>query len=291
VSRWIYETPMRHLLPLLLVSSAFAAEPLAFAPPRVVQSGGKKFDTPAWVASEKCLLFTDLEAGKLFRADGDKITDALADGGRGKVGPDGKWYGVVKGELATWVPGEKPKVLAAKASGDKAWAVNDLAVGPKGRVYVTTLKDPDKGRVSVVEPDGKVSVVWDGADEPTLTNPNGVAVSPDGKHLFVGISSYADRKQSGIYRFPLSDDGTPDVKTGKAKAWGAVNAPDGVAVGPDGRVYATAAAQVVILDADGKKAGALKIPKGSGTNLAFGGADGRTLFVTTNETVYAFDPK
>lgn len=265
---------------------------LAFGPAQAVKTGGKKLDTPAWLPAAKCVLFTDLDAGKLFRLDGEKVSEARADAGRGRVGSDGRWYGVVNGALASWVPGEDPKVIAAKAANDREWSVNDLAVSPKGRIYLTTLKDPDKGRLTLVDPATKaVKVVWDGADEPTLTNPNGVAVSADGKFLFVGISSYADRKHSAIYRFPLGDDGTPDVKAGKAAKWAAVTAPDGVAVGPDGCVYATAGAQVVVLDAAGKKVGALKIPKGSGTNLCLGGADGKTLFVTTNEALYAFDPK
>ena len=60
-----------------------------------------------------------------------------------------------------------------------------------------------------------------------------------------------------------------------------------MAFGPEGNLYVTAGASVVILDATGKKVSEIKIPKGSGTNLAFGGDDGRTLFVTTDTTLYS----
>jgi cytochrome c peroxidase len=47
---------------------------------------------------------------------------------------------------------------------------------------------------------------------------------------------------------------------------------------------------VVVLDAAGKKLHEIKIPRDSGTNLAFGGAEGRTLFVTTNKAIYRAQP-
>jgi sugar lactone lactonase YvrE len=281
------------LVGALALGAARADEPkpLAFGAPKALHTG-KKLDTPAWLPAAKCLAFTDLDTGKLYKFDGDTVSEARAAGGRGRASPNGEWIGVLDGALSSWTPGAGAKPLAAKAANDKAWAVNDLAVAPNGRVYLTTLKDPDKGRVSVFDPKAKtVSVLFDGETEPTLANPNGVAVSPDGKALFVGVSNYKDRKHSAIYRFPLNDDGTIDVKAGKGAKWAAVTAPDGLAFGPDARLYATAGAKVVVLDATGKPAGELKIPKGSGTNLAFGGADGRTLFVTTNETLYAYPPK
>ena len=50
-------------------------------------------------------------------------------------------------------------------------------------------------------------------------NPNGVAVSHDGKYLYVGISSYKDKKHACIYRFQILDDGGLDVSAGKKSKW------------------------------------------------------------------------
>jgi gluconolactonase len=135
------------------------------------------------------------------------------------------------------------------------------------------------------------AVVYDAAEFGDLANPNGAAVTADGKHLFIGVSNYKYKKKSGIYRFPVNADGSVDVAAGKDKKWADVTGPDGIAVAPDGLVYATAGAVVVILSADGKKVCEVKIPKGSGTNLCFGGADGKTLYVTTNTALYAAEPK
>lgn len=39
--------------------------------------------------------------------------------------------------------------------------------------------------------------------------------------------------------------------------------------------------------ADGKEVSKVAIPKDSGTNISFGGIDGRMLYVTTNKALYA----
>jgi sugar lactone lactonase YvrE len=48
---------------------------------------------------------------------------------------------------------------------------------------------------------------------------------------------------------------------------------------------------VQVYGPDGKKWGTLAIPKGSGTNLGFGGQDMKTLYVTTNNDLYATQVK
>ena len=63
-----------------------------------------------------------------------------------------------------------------------------------------------------------------------------------------------------------------------------------ITVDADGTVYLTAGGVVKVFAADGKQAGEIKIPKVSGTNLAFGGADGRTLYVTANDALYSCRP-
>lgn len=286
--------PSKYLPPVLVVlciGVACAENHTRTAPADVKLSplieGLTKADTPAWLASQKCLLFTDLEKKTLYRLEpGSKPVPLREDAGRVKIGPDGRVYGIFGGKLASWLPGEEPQVIAAGKS-DQELSLNDLAVA-KGRLYFTTLKDPDKGRLSVVDLTTKViTVAYDGEDLPDLANPNGVAISPDGTALFVGVSNYKDRKKSGIYKFPIRPDGSLDVPAGKEAKWADVPAPDGLAFGPDGRLYATAGGVVVAVDDVGKRVAQIRIPKGSGTNLTFGGAEGSTLFVTTNNAVYA----
>lgn len=273
-------------------AAAVAAEPVPAVPPRLelVASGYKKADTPTWLPAEKCWLFVDLEPKQLFRLDPPQaVKPVLQEAGRGKVGPDGNWYGMINTQFVSWKPGaEQPQLILGEAAPGRAWQVNDLAVSAAGRAYLTTLKDPDKGRLTVVDLAKRTATVaWDGEQDADLVNPNGVALSPDGKSLYVGISSYANRKKSCVYRLPLGDDGLPDQAAGKKQRFADVAAPDGIAVAADGAVYFTAGSVVKVFSADGQRLADIKIPKGSGTNLALGGADGRTLFVTTNEALYS----
>lgn len=263
----------------------------AYGPLTLVKEGFKKLDTPTWLPADKCLIVSDIETPKLFKVVGTAVSE-LREGRRGKAGPDGKFYGVLDGKLASWRPGEDPKVILETGAGGKELSLNDLAVGPNGFLYFTTLKDPEKGRVTAVDVAKKTAtVVYDANDLGDLANPNGAALSADGKHLFVGVSNYKDKKKSGIYRFPVKEDGSVDVAAGKDKKWADVASPDGIAVAADGHVFATAGPVVVILSPDGKKVGEVKIPKGSGTNLCFGGADGKTLYVTTNAALYMAESK
>ena len=268
------------------LGSSAAPPPATLA---LVKDGFKKLDTPAWLPNEKRLLFTDLEAGKLFRLDPatKQIAESRTDAGRGKVGPDGRFYGMIGGKLAAWRPGEDPRILLEKAANGNEISLNDLAIAANGMLYFTTLKDPERGRLTIVNLQSKTpTIAYDANEHPELSNPNGLAVSPDSKSLYLAVSNYKDRRKAGLYRFSILSDGSLDLAAGKKQKWATVNEPDGVAVGPDGTLFCTDGALVREFSADGVEISKIRLPKDSGTNLTFGGIDGRTLFVTTNKGLY-----
>ena len=237
------------------------------------------------------MLFTDLELEKLYRFIPPSLVEEIRSGAsRGKAASNKRFYGMFEGKLASWRPGEELEIILETAAGGREISLNDITVTSRGRIYFTTLKDPEKGRLSMVDPrTRKVTVLFDGEDESTLWNPNGIAIDPDERFLYVGISSYRNRKHSGVYCFPILADGTIDVQTGKAKPWAAVKAPDGIAVHRNRDVYFTVGGKVEVFDSYGRRRGQIKIPKGSGTNLCFGGNRGETLYVTTWNALYAVD--
>ena len=262
-----------------------------------IADGFAKADTPSWLDRRgkrpdeaARLIFTDLEADNLYTLFPENEKTELRSGTtRGRVVNGRTFVGLVDGKISSWDPHGKsePEVLL-----DREVSLNDLAVSARGLIYFTTLKDPEKGRLSVLDPEtGKLTVLFDGEDHPTLANPNGIALSKNERFLYVGISNYKSRKHSGIYAFPIKGDGTIDLDSGKAKPRIPIRAPDGIATDRSGNIYFTAGNTVHIYTPFAKPLGEIKIPRGSGTNLCFGGKDrfAKTLFVTTREAIYAIE--
>ena len=268
----------------------------------MLTNGLAKGDTPSWLdkfgrkpEETGRLIFTDLEANTLYSLfPANEKTVLRAGATRGRI-VNRTFYGLIDGKIASWElvgkPNE-PKVIVAKGHQGREVSLNDMVVSSRGLIYFTTLKDPEKGRLSVLDPKtGKVTVLFDGEQLPTLANPNGIALSRAERFLYVGISNYKNRKHSGVYAFPILADGTINVEAGKAKPRIPVKAPDGIATDRQGNIYFTAGNTVHVYSPYATPLAKIRIPKGSGTNLCFGGEDRlqRTLFITTRNAVYAVE--
>jgi gluconolactonase len=127
--------------------------------------------------------------------------------------------------------------------------------------------------------DGTVQLV--SAD---FTGPNGLAFSPDEKFLYVGNW---DEKKKVVFRYPVHADAT----LGKGELFfdlsGAPgkDAIDGVKVDERGHVYVSGPGGLWIISPDGKHLGTLHGPEHP-HNMAWGGADRRTLYLTAQTGVY-----
>lgn len=168
-------------------------------------------------------------------------------------------------------------------NGQRFIAPNDLVLRSDGNLYFTDARfrgparSPQNGatRVYRISAEGSVSVV-----EAGLVNPNGITLSPDGSTLYVSASS-----GTGLRSYGLDASGAPgsgvDVPLNPP-----LDAPDGMAVDCAGNVYATEheARRITVLTAQGELIGSFGGRQAFDSdinNLAFGGADGRTLFITT----------
>ena len=113
----------------------------------------------------------------------------------------------------------------------------------------------------------------------SVPRPNGVALSPDQKILYVGFERPPAGIKPYVEKYFLKDDGTLAEHSHFAEL-DIDTSPDGVEVDRAGNVYVANTAGVTVFKSDGTKIGTVKIPE-QPTGLAFGGTDLKTLYVTT----------
>ena len=274
---------------------------------------------PVWVRKGGFLIFSDIPANVIHRlnpADGtvsvflDKTgftgADATDVGGeqtnaKGEriyligsngvtVDPQGRVAFNAMGDrqVVRVEPDGRRTVLASRFEGKRLNSTNDLVFKKNGSLYFT---DPPSGLRRRNEdpkkelPFNGVYLLKDGKLQlltRDLVNPNGIALSPDEKVLYVNSS--ADRK---IFRFDVRPDDTIAnsrliVDMGTEKAPGV---PDGMKVDERGNLYSTGAGGIWVISPAGTHLGTLVFPE-QPANLAFGDADGRTLYVTARSSVY-----
>lgn len=181
-------------------------------------------------------------------------------------------------------------ILADRFEGRRLNSPNDLVYRSDGTLFFTAPpfglpkahKDPRReqphfGVYSVK--DGKVHLV-----SKDFTGPNGLALSPDEKFLYVGNW---DDTNKVVKRFPVNADGTlgkGDVFFDMTSAPGD-DAIDGIKVDQRGNVYVSGPGGLWILDRDGRHLGTIHGPEHP-HNMAWGGLDGRTLYLAAQTGIY-----
>ncbi len=181
-------------------------------------------------------------------------------------------------------------VLADSYQGKRLNSPNDLVYRSDGALYFTdppfglpkAFDDPRKelpfSGVFMVK-DGRVAVV-----SKDLNGPNGLAFSPDEKYLYVGNW---DAAKKVVMRYPVRPDGT--LERGEVffdmTAAPGEDAIDGMKIDRAGNLYITGPGGIWILSVAGKHLGTIKGPE-QPHNLAWGDADGKTLYVTALTSIY-----
>jgi gluconolactonase len=116
-----------------------------------------------------------------------------------------------------------------------------------------------------------------------MSAPNGIALSPDEKTLYVANS---DGQKPFIMAFPLKDDGTLGDGRVFFDASNGVNGKkggfDGMKIAADGTLFATGPGGVLVITPDGKHLGTIAPGPQPTANCAFGDADGKTLYMTSD---------
>ena len=154
----------------------------------------------------------------------------------------------------------------------------------------------DAEAVYRIDPDGRATRLL---SQPEVERPNGLALTPDGKILYVVDSHGRPGGNRKIWAFDLSESGTPGNKRllfdfGKGRGG------DGMRLDERGNLWIAAGilfprhagetsdvpAGVYVITPGGELLGHITIPEDICTNLAFGGSDRKVLHVTSGKTVY-----
>ena len=182
-------------------------------------------------------------------------------------------------------------VLADRYQGKRLNSPNDLVYKSDGAVYFT---DPPFGLPKFFD-DPRKELPFSGvyrADRGRVTlltrelrGPNGIAFSPDERFLYVDDW---DEHHKVVLRFPVNADGT----LGKSQVFADMTqelpgeeALDGMKVDRAGNLYVTAPDGVRIYSPQGRLLGTIVVPR-TVHNLAWGGDDGRTLYLCATDRLY-----
>jgi gluconolactonase len=266
---------------------------------------------PVWLPAQQALLFADppnnvvhrwtrtggvtpvLSPSGLQTAIPAGVREAGANGlaldHRGRlVVADSGTRAIVRVDLRT----KRRTVLADRFEGKRFNSPNDLVVTTSGEIYFTDppygfekgdespLRELAHNGVYRLAQDGKVTLL-DGE----LHRPNGIALSPDGRTLYVALS---DEARPEVLAYTLGPDGRPtgrrvfcDMRAEFARGWPGL--PDGMDVDAAGRVLATGPGGVHVLAPDGGRLGLIATGKAV-ANCCIG-EGGRSLFLTSHDTL------
>jgi gluconolactonase len=188
-------------------------------------------------------------------------------------------------------PDGKYKILADHYDGKKLNSPNDVIDGPDGALYFT---DPNMDLVAGekqeipyqgvyrLDAEGHVKLLTR-----DLTQPNGLAFSPDGRHFYVD-----DSEQKNIRVYDVGPDGnlTNGRIFGEEPGGKGDGVPDGMRVDKNGNLFVTGPKGIWVWDANGNHLGTIVIPE-QPANLIWGDKDYRTLYITATTSVYRLEMK
>lgn len=252
------------------------------------------YEGPVWL--DGALYFSDFTFSEGFpsriqrlNADGSLET-VIDDSGSNGLALDADGY-LIAGTHNTKalsrfdvLTGERDKIVGLY-EGNVFNSPNDLIEAREGSLYFT---DPafqrsaapggqEKTNVFRVSADGVVSVVDD-----SIENPNGIALSPKQDILYVDGGG-----ENGFLRAYPIVDGVPG--TGKNLVEG-LTIPDGITIDCLGNIYVTehTLQRLRVFNPKGEPLATIKVDANI-TNAVFGGAEGKTLYLTGSGSVWSID--
>jgi gluconolactonase len=222
-------------------------------------------------------LGSEVKVARILKLDAaEAVTVFIADSGSNGLATDGAGNIVAAvhkdGSLTSFaLSGGSATPIATSYMNARFNSPNDLAIRSDGNIYFSdpTFQAPSSRPQTMTRayrraPDGTITALVD-----NLGNPNGVTLSLDEDFLYVAASSGK--------RFALAADGS----AGPAEDYAPASGGDGMVIDCAGNLYVAKARAVQVYDPMGDSIGAITVSDiQSVTNLAFGGADRKTLYIT-----------
>ena len=199
----------------------------------------------------------------------------------------------------------KSEIIAGLYEGRPFNAPNDITIDEKGRIYFSDPRylghepiDQPIMAVYRIDPDGSIHRIITDAGKP-----NGVAVSPDQKSIYVvsndngmtGIGRMPDdtplhRGRMALLAYDLAEDGTATFRKVLVD-YAPQDGPDGLVVDVDGNLYVavrdTTRPGICVYSPEGEELAYIPTTPEPPTNVAFGrGEESKTLYVTSGNSLY-----
>lgn len=284
------------------------------AAPTVVTEGVQWAEGPVWVPREGgFLLFSDPPANIVRRwqpgrgtqvflepsGAADPDPDAIREPGANGLALDGKGRLLIANsggrsidrlDLATG----RRSVVVDRFGGKRFNSPNDMVVARDGTIWFTDppygLAEGDDSPLKEQPHNGVYRLTPGGAAElmiADLTFPNGIALSPEERRLYVAVSDPAAPRVMAYDLDARGGVGAGRVLLDAGPMMGddAPGLPDGMKVGRDGTLFCTVPGGLMVLTPEGEPLGL--VTNGDGgpiANCAFG-AGGRTLFMAANHRI------
>ena len=281
------------------------------AEPTLLATGFEATEGPLWHPG-RYLTFVDYPRSQLLRWDPDRnVTVARENTGEGNgctLDRQGRLImceGADHRRITQMEADGSITIIAERWQGKRFNKPNDVVCRSDGSIYFTDpeLRVPPELRelgfagVFRIFPDGQLHMATNECEYP-----NGLAFSTDESILYVAISRLdqrcfqeQERNEVCTHRRIRAFDVAPDGSLSNNRILVDMSSaepgvPDGMKVDTEGTIFCTGSGGIWVIDPAGNRLGIIRVPEVP-RNVAFGGSDFRTLYITAGDSLYSLSVK